>query len=208
MAKLDTAKILTYKEAKEITAFADGKFSDPKIVERLIATGADYDVSFPKHRTYPVSSLIAAGLLTETGESTKRGYTSSSDGGYVTARVSRLTVPEAQQEAHALTRELDGLRSRITEVDAAEASVAAEIEAAKAQVAELREGNAQNARLTKSLRALLRNHEARLAALNAHVADRKDAEIAEAEAKIADLARQSAEVKALVKVLREPKPKV
>ncbi|MHC5795311.1 hypothetical protein ACVXZ4_04060 [Lacisediminihabitans sp. FW035] len=208
MAKLDTSRILTYKEAKELTKFADGKFSDPKVVERLIAAGANYEVPFPKHRTYPISSLIAAGLLTETGVSTKRGYTTSSGGEYVTARVSRLTVPEAQRESYALTRELDGLRSRITEVDAAEASVAAEIEAAKAQVAELRESNAQNARLAKSLRTLLRNHEARIAALNAHVTDRKDAEIAEAEAKIADLARQSAEVKALVKVLREPKPKV
>ena len=71
---IDTSEVLDFKQARIRTGFAYSKFTEPEIQEALIAAGANYDVPAPRHRTFPVSALIAAGLLDENGRTTKRVY--------------------------------------------------------------------------------------------------------------------------------------
>lgn len=197
MAKLDRSEVLSYKAAKELTTYADSKFSDPRVVEKLVAAGANYDVKLPKYRTIPVSALIAAGLLTEDGKSTKRGYTATG-GGYVTAKVSRLTIAEAEKEREQLRRELSDLTTSLTQTETAEVE-------ADRQLANLKAAKADIAKKLVALRKLRSVHESRIQSLDAHIEQRKDAELAETEAKLAELERATAETKALYKRLKAPK---
>lgn len=203
MAKLDTSEVLSYKQAKQLTTYADSKFSDPQIVEKLVAAGANYEVPMPKNRTYPVSSLIAAGLITEDGKSTKRGYTSST-GGFVTSKVSRLTVAEAQRELDTLRRELSDLFTSLTETEAAE------IEADR-QLENLRAAKADIAKKLVALRKLHSVHGSRIQSLEAHIADRAERELAEKEAELKELeskaARARTELAQIRKTKSEPKSK-
>jgi chromosome segregation ATPase len=192
MDKKELDEALPFRTAIRYTGYYESKFYHPEIRALLEANGAVY-AEKPALSTFPKRALLAAGLIDDDGNSTKKARKPRESSQVNRQYYSRLPYSGVEQEIDKLTAQLEEVRESLDPAQAELDAATAALEAAKA-----RRDAATNeiTRLNGSERSLVSNLEylnARGYDLRAQltaeaeearaIADQKAAEAAAAEAK-------------------------
>jgi hypothetical protein len=129
MTDLNLAEVLNFKGASDLTGYQAGKFKDPEVKAALEGAGARHLDLKPSLWEIPTSALIAAGLLTEDGESTKRVYSKNADGAVKNIRSIKVE-PKNLPQTLANLKELPAVAKALADAIAAETAAREALSAA------------------------------------------------------------------------------
>jgi hypothetical protein len=151
MTDLNLAEVLNFKGASDLTGYQAGKFKDPEVKAALEGAGARHLDLKPSLWEIPTSALIAAGLLTEDGESTKRVYSKNADGAVKNIRSIKVEPKNLPQTLANLTEARDKALEELPAVAKALADAIAAETAAREALSAALEAKKTNSRLHAAL---------------------------------------------------------